>query len=103
MNPQVLHLNHHIKDKLYNLSRRIFFNFFQPFSKIQNYETIKVKTNTIDKICELNNIKEIDILKLDTDGNEFEVLMGAKKLLTKGKIKLIYTEISGFKKFSTEI
>ena len=24
--------------------------------------------------------------------------MGAKKLLTKGKIKLIYTEISGFKK-----
>ena len=88
----------HKKDKLYNLSRRIFFQLFQPFSKIQNYETIKVKTNTIDKICELNNIKEIDILKLDTDGNEFEVLMGAKKLLTKGKIKLIYTEISGFKK-----
>ena len=32
--PQVLHLNHHIKDKLYNLSRRIFFfNFFNLFQK----------------------------------------------------------------------
>ena len=90
--------SNHKKDKLYNLSRKFFFQIFQPFSKIEDYETIKVKTNTIDKICKLNNIKEIDILKLDTDGNEFEVLMGAKGLLSTGKIKLIYTEISGFKK-----
>jgi len=88
----------HKKDKLYNLSRRIFFQIFQPFSRIENYETIKVKTNTLDNICKINKIKQIDILKLDTDGNEFEVLMGAKKLLSEGKIKLIYTEISGFKK-----
>ena len=38
------------------------------------------------------------MLKLDTDGNEFEVLKGAENLLSKNKIKLIYTEISGTKK-----
>jgi len=88
----------HRKDKLYNFSRKFFLQIFQPFSKIEDYETIKVKTNTIDKICKLNNIKKIDILKLDTDGNEFEVLNGARKLLSEGKIEVIYTEISGFKK-----
>ncbi len=88
----------HKKDKLYNLSRKTFLKIFQPFSKIKDYETINVKTDTIDHFCKLNKIKKIDILKLDTDGNEYEVLMGAKNLLSKGKIGLIYTEVSGFKK-----
>lgn len=86
------------KDKLYNLSRKTFFKIFKPFSKIKGYELINVKTNTIDNVCRLNNIKKIDILKLDTDGNEYEVLIGAKKLLSKEKIGLIYTEISSTKK-----
>jgi FkbM family methyltransferase len=88
----------HKEDTLYNLSRKTFMKLFQPFKKIEDYEEIDVKTQTIDNFCTLNNIKRIDLLKLDTDGTEHEVLLGAENLLSQGKIGLIYTEISGFKK-----
>ena len=38
------------------------------------------------------NIKNIDLLKIDTEGHEFEVLLGAKNLL-KNDIKYILIEI----------
>jgi len=88
----------HKKDPLYNFSRKAFMKIFQPFKKMQDYEEITVQTQTIDNFCSLNNIKNIDLLKLDTDGTEHEVLLGAESLLSQGKIGLIYTEISGFKK-----
>ena len=88
----------HKEDRLYNLSRKAFMKLFQPFTKIQNYEEINVQTQTIDNFCLLNNIERIDLLKLDTEGTEHEVFLGAEKLLSQGKIGLIYTEISGSKK-----
>jgi len=87
----------HREDRLYNLSRKAFMKLFQPFKKIQDYEEIEVQTQQIDNFCKLNNIERIDLLKLDTDGTEYEVLLGAEKLLSENKIGLIYTEISGFK------
>ena len=71
---------------------------FNPFKKIQDYEKIIVQTQTIDNFCSLNNIDKIDLLKLDCDGTEYEVLLGAERFLAEGKIGLIYTEISGTKK-----
>jgi FkbM family methyltransferase len=53
---------------------------------------IEIETNTIDSYCAQNNIKEIDILKIDVQGSEIEVLKGALEMLKKGSIKLIYTE-----------
>ena len=88
----------HKKDPLYNFSRKAFMKIFQPFKTIQDYEEITAQTQTLDNFCAQNKIPKIDLLKLDTDGTEFEVLLGAKNLLSKGKIGLIYTEISGFKK-----
>ena len=88
----------HKNDKLYNFSRKIIMQIFQPFKKITGFKKIILKTQTLDKFCKLNKIKNIDILKLDTEGNEYEILLGAKKLLSKNKIGVIYTEISGTKK-----
>ena len=88
----------HKEDKMYNLSRKAFMQITQPFKKIKDYTEIEVQTQTLDNFCKDNNIQNIDLLKLDTDGNEFEVLKGAENLLSKNKIKLIYTEISGTKK-----
>ena len=48
---------------------------------------------TIDKFVEDNNIKIIDILKIDTQGTEFNVIKGAQKTIRENKIKLVYTEI----------
>ena len=87
----------HKEDKLYNLSRKTFMQLVQPFKKIKDYLEINVKTQTLDNFCLEYNIQNIDLLKLDTEGNEFDILKGAEKLLSLNKIKVIYTEISGTK------
>ncbi len=54
---------------------------------------IQVNTITLDQFCERNNIPHIDILKLDVQGGEYNVLKGARNLLKKKNIKLIFMEI----------
>lgn len=55
----------------------------------------KVKTVTIDSYSEKNNIKEIDFLKIDTEGAELDVLNGCKKMLSEKKIKFLQVEYGG--------
>ena len=55
---------------------------------------LKVEGITIDQYCLKNNIEQIDILKIDVQGNELKVLEGAKRMLTNNRIKLIFLEIS---------
>ena len=55
-------------------------------------KSIDVKTNTLDQFCYENDIKHIDILKLDVQGSELDVLMGSKTILEKGNISLVYVE-----------
>jgi len=84
----------HKEDKWYNITRKGFMQIVQPFKKIKDYVEIDVQTQSIDNFCLDNNINCIDLLKLDTEGNEFNVLKGAEKFLSENKIKVIYTEIS---------
>jgi FkbM family methyltransferase len=56
-------------------------------------EILDIELTTIDQIVEEENIKRIDILKLDVQGAEYQVMAGAKKTIEKGLIGLIYTEI----------
>ncbi len=82
-----------IDDKKWMISRKIFMQIFQPFKKLKSFEKINVVTQTIDSFCIEKNISNIDILKIDTEGNELNVLKGAKNLLEKNKINIIYVEI----------
>ncbi len=59
-----------------------------------DYETINVPTMTLDHYCQIYNVGNIDILKIDVQGSELGVLQGAEKLLQKGMIKLIYSEVT---------
>ena len=54
---------------------------------------IEVRTTTIDTFCLEEKISHIDILKMDVQGAEFSVLMGAKNMLANQRISLIYTEM----------
>ena len=54
---------------------------------------VEVNTTTIDNFCSENSIPKIDILKLDVQGAEFSALMGAKEMLSKQSISLVYLEI----------
>ncbi len=59
--------------------------------------SIKKKTlvpvTTLDGYCSQQNIQQIDILKIDTQGYDLEVLRGANEMLKSGKIRFIFTEI----------
>ena len=55
-----------------------------------NYKTELVQTITLEKFIVDNNLEKIDLLKIDTEGFEFDVIKGACNYLK--KIKLIYFE-----------
>lgn len=48
---------------------------------------------TLDDYCATHNIAHIDILKIDTQGYEYEVLQGATRMLSKKSIALAYLEL----------
>ncbi|WP_055435391.1 FkbM family methyltransferase [Lacinutrix algicola] len=48
---------------------------------------------TIDKYCEQNAIKNIHLLKSDTEGFELKVLKGAKQMMNNNAIKFIHIEL----------
>ena len=52
-----------------------------------------VEVRTIDQFCRDEKIEQIDILKSDTQGFDFEVLKGAECTIRARKIGLIYFEI----------
>lgn len=70
-------------DILWNFSRNfLFFNN-------RNYKKIKIKVQKLDVFCKKNNIRKIDILKIDTEGHEIKVIQGASKILKNTKIVLV--------------
>ena len=84
-------------DKKWTTSRKLIMQILSPFKRIGNFSEINVQTQTLDNFCLNEKIENIDVLKIDTEGNDLNVLKGAKKLLSENKIKVIYTEISGTK------
>ena len=78
-------------DNMYNWSRKIFF-----IRKKDLFKKIKVKTQYLDDFIFKNKIKKIDILKLDTEGNELNIFRSGKKSLK--NIKLICVEVMDNKK-----
>jgi FkbM family methyltransferase len=52
-----------------------------------------VKKSTVDAFVTENSIKHIDLLKIDTEGHDFKVLLGAKNSLQTGKIGIVIFEI----------
>jgi len=55
----------------------------------------KITTNTVDNYCIENNITKIDFLKIDVEGNDFNVLKGSKNMLKKGLIDVVQFEYGG--------
>jgi|688.fasta_scaffold456331_1 FkbM family methyltransferase len=69
-----------------------------PYIKKNNLNSIKVKVRTLDDVFnELKNSREInsiDIIKIDTEGFEYEVLQGASSLLLTHPPKAIILEFN---------
>lgn len=52
----------------------------------------QVHCSTVDAYCKDNNIDRIDMLKIDTEGNDLEVMKGASRMIGDGKIGIIQFE-----------
>ncbi|PWV48826.1 FkbM family methyltransferase [Chitinophaga sp. S165] len=57
-------------------------------------EEIAIDLTTIDEFIEDNGIREIALLKVDTEGNELNVLKGARQAIAKGMIKVVQVEFN---------
>ena len=66
-----------------------------------NLKKRKIKTNTINSILKKHNIKEIDFMNIDIEGNELEVLKALN--LKKIAIKVICIEIVNYQIYSNDI
>ncbi len=60
----------------------------------QKSKHYNIVLTTIDKFCKTRKIDNIDFLKIDTEGSEFRILNGAKKLLLSNKIKIVLFEFN---------
>ena len=66
-----------------------------------NLKKRKIKTNTLNSILKKHNIKEIDFMNIDIEGNELEVLKALN--LKKIAIKVICIEIVNYQIYSNDI
>ncbi len=64
----------------------------------QNSESIEM--TTLDQYCNSNNIQQIDLLKIDTEGHDLAVLNGGKNLFDKELIFRIQFEYGPFNIYS---
>lgn len=55
---------------------------------------VKVKTITLDSYCQANKISEISLLKIDVEGFELDVLLGASNLISEKKVKNVIFEFN---------
>ncbi|WP_067585748.1 FkbM family methyltransferase [Endozoicomonas ascidiicola] len=54
----------------------------------------QVEVITLDEFLSSEKVEEVTLLKIDTEGNELEVLHGAKKAIEQKKIKAIHFEFN---------
>lgn len=55
----------------------------------------EVEIRKLDDFCAQNNIHQVNLLKIDVEGNEYNVLHGAEKTLNSGLIDFIQFEFGG--------
>nr|WP_285964980.1 FkbM family methyltransferase [Oscillatoria laete-virens] len=63
---------------------------------------IKVSTTHLDNYLSKNNISEVGCLKIDTQGNDLRVLLGANGFLTKKAIRHVLVEMNFFKLYKKQ-
>ena len=68
--------------------------------KISGKESVDIKT--IDWFLKQNEINEIDLLKIDTQGYDLQVLQGASESFRRGLIKNVYVELNFLKIYENQ-
>jgi FkbM family methyltransferase len=75
--------------KLYEQSASAKYNSLILSRAKQTEKYVEINADTLDSILELNGINQVNWIKIDVEGAEFEVLKGATKTLSRGNIALL--------------
>jgi len=78
-------------DKVYSLPSNSTNILEQNIINNRNFNE-KIKVVSLETFCEQNNIREIDFLKIDVEGEEYSIFENSEKLLKKFK-PMIYLEL----------
>jgi FkbM family methyltransferase len=62
--------------------------------EIGNSVAERVKTVSLDQFCDDHSIDQVDLLKLDVQGQEYSALKGAEHLIRAGRIGTIFMELN---------
>ena len=57
---------------------------------------VDVPVLTVDHLVEREALKHVDVLKIDTEGHDYDVLLGASKTLQASKATLVLFEFNSF-------
>jgi FkbM family methyltransferase len=60
---------------------------------------VEVSANTLDYLLQLNEITDVNWVKIDVEGAEFEVLKGASNVLSKSKDIALLMEVHGLNNY----
>ncbi len=63
--------------------------------EMEGRRTEAIRLTTVDSFCKERSIEKIDLLKVDVEGHELEVLLGARTLIQNGAIDFIQFEFGG--------
>lgn len=80
---------------LASLTKRRLDHFRKQAIEHENPGSESVKIETLDNYCKSHNIDMIDLLKIDVEGHELDVLLGASEMLSAGKIRYLTFEFGG--------
>jgi FkbM family methyltransferase len=58
----------------------------------RGFQIVEIEADTGDNYCKLNEVGQIDFLKVDVEGYELKVLEGFKDMLDRGRVKAIQFE-----------
>ena len=65
-----------------------------------NFDEYNIQSLTLDYFVENNSIESIDLIKIDTEGSEFNILLGGIETIRLGKVKAIHFEFNEMNVFS---
>ncbi|CAL65530.1 FkbM family methyltransferase [Christiangramia forsetii] len=81
-------------DELDSEHASIYKDVFKDIHTTNKLKSILIELICLDDFCRDHNINFIDFLKIDTEGNEIEVLKGGQNMIKEGKIKIIQFEFN---------
>jgi FkbM family methyltransferase len=80
----------------YTMHHSIMSNYvFTKYKDKTEDKFVEVSANTLDYLLQLNEITDVNWVKIDVEGAEFEVLKGASNVLSKSKDIALLIEVHG--------